>query len=489
MKNIKLVALLAAPLFLLTACDPPSGDSTTLGGPISTKVTAANYLNGDQFCSIYSSITNQEHSRRVQVPKDYSNPEQGSLSLYVWTPKPFDASKPTLIVVNGGPGQNSHDKEIGQFGLNEFNEINFDQRGLGCSAPESFEEYQNPRLYSTANTVRDMDLIRKAYGVSSWSVYGISYGTIPATQYASKFTGSTRSVVLEGVVGDTKNLHRWSYKAEKANLMIQDFSYANRVALRDFLSEQTDESSLLVQFIFGPIFMADGGQSIGREFMNKIFVNGQVNRQALQNLKKILSSMGGESYGHAQYPGAVDDTILTTIYCKELDYKAKDSSTLDYSVSQGFFESYSSSRRNAKACDEVGVTSDMENFYRIQNHPVYNPIYYFQGSHDGATMAVSAKAHWMTVPKGNSYFMLAQKGGHNPALSRLDKEKPALRLAQQNLFRRAFSAQGIGAADLDEANRHSASNRKWILYTNPSSATSFDGELVGILRRGTAPGL
>lgn len=490
-KNIALLALLGPALFLLTACEPPQGETHSLGSPVVTKVTAQNYLNGEQFCKQYESITSREYARSVHVPKDYSNPNSESIRIYTWTTKAFDASKPTVIVVNGGPGQNSHDtKAEGNFGLSNYNEINFDQRGLGCSAPNSYKEYKNPNLYSTANTVKDMEQIRKAYGISSWSVYGISYGTIPATQYASKYSGATRSLVLEGVVGTTDKLHRWNYKAEKANLMIQDFNGDQKRLLADFMSEGSEDSKLILQLLFGTLFMQDGGLSTGRTIMNNLFQGGSINRTLIARLRQLLTESSGANYAYPQYPGSVDENILTTIYCKELDYKAKDRLTLNYSSYLGFYETSSSGNSNAEECAEAGVTADMEQIYRASDYPVISPVYYFQGSHDGATMAAGARIHWMSVPKSSSFFLLAQKGGHNPGLTRLyvdeEKKDSRLRMAQQNLFRKSFDGLMISNNDLEPANRLSASGRKWILFTDPSQS-GFESELAGIKKAGSSP--
>lgn len=45
---------------------------------------------------------------------------------------------------------------------------------MGCSSPENFDLYKDATLYSTENTIRDMDLIRQSYGISQWSVLSAS---------------------------------------------------------------------------------------------------------------------------------------------------------------------------------------------------------------------------------------------------------------------------------------------------------------------------
>ena len=52
----------------------------------------------------------------------------------------------------------------------------------------------------TVDTARDMDRIRQALGVSTVSYYGLSYGTVLGTVYASLFPHRIRAMVLDGAV-------------------------------------------------------------------------------------------------------------------------------------------------------------------------------------------------------------------------------------------------------------------------------------------------
>lgn len=53
---------------------------------------------------------------------------------------------------------------------------------------------------STADTARDMDLMRQAVGDPMLTYYGISYGTQLGTTYAAMFPGRVRAMVLDGVL-------------------------------------------------------------------------------------------------------------------------------------------------------------------------------------------------------------------------------------------------------------------------------------------------
>ena len=58
----------------------------------------------------------------------------------------------------------------------------------------------SPRHVDTVDTARDMDRIRQALGVSTVSFYGLSYGTVLGTAYASLFPHRVRAMVLDGAV-------------------------------------------------------------------------------------------------------------------------------------------------------------------------------------------------------------------------------------------------------------------------------------------------
>jgi pimeloyl-ACP methyl ester carboxylesterase len=53
---------------------------------------------------------------------------------------------------------------------------------------------------STANTARDMELLRRAVGDPKLSYYGLSYGTLIGATYANLFPGKVRAMVLDSVL-------------------------------------------------------------------------------------------------------------------------------------------------------------------------------------------------------------------------------------------------------------------------------------------------
>ena len=139
-----------------------------------------------------------------------------------------------LLIINGGPGGSSVDLLIDLAGanvlkriLNKRDIIVMDQRGTGRSsslACPALADNQiqitntdlklltkeclaqlshDPRYFSTAYAVQDIENLRITLGKSRLNVYGVSYGTRVAVEYARQFEESTRTLILDGVVPPT----------------------------------------------------------------------------------------------------------------------------------------------------------------------------------------------------------------------------------------------------------------------------------------------
>lgn len=417
----------------------------------------------------------------MKVPRDYSDPQAGTIEIYAYTVKPFDASKPSYIYVDGGPGQNTHGM-MSAYTDGTFNEFRFDQRGLGCSSPDSYDTYMDPDLYSSMNNIRDMEKIRDSFGIKKWSVYGVSYGTIPSTMYASKYGSKTNSVVIEGVYGRSDQIHSAAYKAEKMNLALEKLNSAQRRGFTALMTEDSADTKAVLN-LFQSMFYSDIGMRTMAGYLERIIsADGTLQRDMLARVRKYLNERE-RRYPHPQQPGAVDSNVIGIIYCKNMDARTNYEEELLYSKDRGFY-SKELSYTLESFCNEIGVTSQKEEPYRITEYPVQVPTYYFQGSHDGATMAIGAISHWKTVPKGRAYFMLAQKGGHNPNIARLENsENPALSKSQKTLFVRAISAQAITSVEINQVNLNAPAEQAWKLYTDAKATnTGIENELKGINR-------
>lgn len=56
------------------------------------------------------------------------------------------------------------------------------------------------RMYTTVEIARDLDEVRQAMGIETWNVFGASYGSRLAQEYARAFGAHVRTLTLHGVV-------------------------------------------------------------------------------------------------------------------------------------------------------------------------------------------------------------------------------------------------------------------------------------------------
>jgi pimeloyl-ACP methyl ester carboxylesterase len=184
----------------------------------------------------------------VQVPLDYSNPGVAAIAIaVVRLPASDPARKIGSIFFNpGGPGGSGVDFILGAgpFLYTEelrarFDLVGFDPRGIARSTalrcfgnPKQWGPYFTPFSFpitleqadiweaadrylddacaqrgtkiidhmSTADTARDLDLLRQAVGDAKLTYAGYSYGTFLGVTYANLFPEKVRALVVDGVL-------------------------------------------------------------------------------------------------------------------------------------------------------------------------------------------------------------------------------------------------------------------------------------------------
>lgn len=165
---------------------------------------------------------------KISVPLDYRSPRGEQLSVWfaVINGTLEGQKEQATIFIPGGPGHSSSLQALPIFSRNSpiaFNQpmVLFDVRGTGlsqslfCSSQSSFIEFYfsggNPELvkkcafelgprrihFNSANSARDIEVLRVKLAVSRWNIFGVSYGTQIGTFYASLFPGSARTIVLD----------------------------------------------------------------------------------------------------------------------------------------------------------------------------------------------------------------------------------------------------------------------------------------------------
>ena len=182
----------------------------------------------------------------VAVPLDHDDPDGKKIEVAVSKlPTAKSGKRKGVLVLNpGGPALQGLDTPgamaptLPASVLDNYDLIGFDPRGVGHSTPQTCG-LENPsplglfpypaadgsitanvalakdyaqrcgsnaelKYFTTANTARDLDLVRAALGEEKISYWGQSYGTYLGTVYASMYPERTERVILEGNVDPTK---------------------------------------------------------------------------------------------------------------------------------------------------------------------------------------------------------------------------------------------------------------------------------------------
>jgi pimeloyl-ACP methyl ester carboxylesterase len=200
------VAFLAAPLALACSLPAPAGAQIAYG-PCPH--------NNDFACG------------HLTVPLDPSGATPGTITLAVRRRRaPVGEASSAVIALAGGPGQSAvpfaedFTEVLGPI-LSTRDLIVFDQRGTGLSHPLACHGFEQPgsyhsagallaacaeqigperAFYTTPDSVADIEALRRAGGYEKLVLWGTSYGTKVAEQYAQQYPQHVEALVLDSVV-------------------------------------------------------------------------------------------------------------------------------------------------------------------------------------------------------------------------------------------------------------------------------------------------
>ncbi|MFA0923517.1 alpha/beta hydrolase [Xanthomonas fragariae] len=248
MTTALLIALLA------TGCqraDAPAADNSGAAVPRATPPPAAKTQVGSAVGNRYGTLqfspctlssgsaagNIQAQCASLRVPENPNAPKGRSIALKIaWLESDAGAgSAPDpVFFIAGGPGQSA--TEVSVMAAAALREVRkkrdiflVDQRGTGgshplrcetadgaplqatmSSSPEQLTAYarqcarglqghSDPRYYTTAEAIGDLDAVRAALGAPRIDLVGVSYGTRVAQHYAKRYPAHTRVIVLDGV--------------------------------------------------------------------------------------------------------------------------------------------------------------------------------------------------------------------------------------------------------------------------------------------------
>jgi pimeloyl-ACP methyl ester carboxylesterase len=159
----------------------------------------------------------------LTVPLDRTGVDPGTIPLRI--AREGHKSGPTLMYLSGGPGGAGVSEMLSVISVvqpleRRYRIIGFDQRGTGrsgllrCPGIEKDPHLRNTaaaaqcaaslgnarKHYTTADSVQDMEAIRQALRVNRLTLFGISYGTELALEYARTYPTHVARLILDSVV-------------------------------------------------------------------------------------------------------------------------------------------------------------------------------------------------------------------------------------------------------------------------------------------------
>ena len=166
----------------------------------------------------------------LDVPLDRAHPGRGMLQLKVGMGDNVHAPRGVLVVLSGGPGQpglpilHGYVSRALSAERDQYRIVVLDQRGTGAGAldcralqhemgssdltPPSASAVRacarklgaRRRFFGTDDVVADLEDLRRALGVDTWSLDGISYGTYVGERYGLAHPAHVSKLVLDSVV-------------------------------------------------------------------------------------------------------------------------------------------------------------------------------------------------------------------------------------------------------------------------------------------------
>ena len=294
----KIIPIIAIWTLLLTSCSSSNNSG-------SSENVTQNLTNLESFYSqelVWKDCKDDKKFQcaEIQVPVDYQNPGEASLTLALKKlPAKQSSNKVGSLLINpGGPGGSGTDyvtyaeDAFGKRLMDSFDIIGFDPRGVALSTPldcltdqevdefiafdgtpdndeelkasleisinlaNSCESIANNLIahVGTQEAARDMDIIRELVGDEKLNFLGASYGTYLGGMYAEIFPDKVGRLVLDGAVDPSLSSEEQSF----------DQAVGLDTALKRFVEDcpQYDDCPLTKR--------GDGGVQEIREFLDSL---------------------------------------------------------------------------------------------------------------------------------------------------------------------------------------------------------------------------
>ena len=122
-----------------------------------------------------------------------------------------------VVFVHGGPGGGTNSEHRRMFDPAAYRIILVDQRGCGQSTPH-VADGADLTVNTTWDLVGDLERLREHLAVTTWLVFGGSWGSTLALAYAQEHPARVRGLILRGIFLCRPSEINWFYRGGAAHL-------------------------------------------------------------------------------------------------------------------------------------------------------------------------------------------------------------------------------------------------------------------------------
>ncbi len=122
-----------------------------------------------------------------------------------------------VVFLHGGPGSGCRPQHRRYFDPTRFRIVLFDQRGCGRSTPHGELENNNIDYL-----ISDMETIRQQLNISTWLIFGGSWGATLALAYSQQHPDKVSAMILRGVFLGRQQDIDWVYAEGGASKLFPD---------------------------------------------------------------------------------------------------------------------------------------------------------------------------------------------------------------------------------------------------------------------------
>ncbi|WP_100658653.1 prolyl aminopeptidase [Alteromonas flava] len=140
-----------------------------------------------------------------------------------------------VLFIHGGPGAGLNPIYRRFFNPEHYHIIGFDQRGCGKSVP-----FAALHANTTDHLVADIEQIRQFLGISSWLVFGGSWGSTLALVYSIRFPQHVSGLILRGTFLARQQDIDWFLRPDCGAASVYPEAYAEFAKPVDFAATSED---------------------------------------------------------------------------------------------------------------------------------------------------------------------------------------------------------------------------------------------------------